>query len=71
MDKELRTITEKYFPEREIVGPLKYHKGYFYYLCTDGILYKTSDDLKTETPVYKGINYLSDNTYTDTYMVIE
>ncbi|WP_163409586.1 outer membrane protein assembly factor BamB family protein [Flavobacterium ajazii] len=62
---------KKFLFNNEIIGGIKATKDFYYYLRQDGILYKIDKTLKTETIVYKGINYKPEDEYTSPYMLIE
>jgi len=62
---------KKFFFSNEIIGGIKATKDFYYYLRQDGVLYKTDKTLKTETIVYKGIEYKPENEYSTPYIQIE
>jgi len=62
---------KKFFFSNEIIGGIKATKDFYYYLRQDGVLYKTDKTLKTETIVYKGIEYKPENKYSTPYIQIE
>jgi hypothetical protein len=62
---------KKFFFSNEIIGGIKATKDFYYYLRQDGVLYKIDKTLKTETIIYKGINYKPENEYTNPYIQIE
>jgi hypothetical protein len=62
---------KKFLFNNEIVGAIKATNDFYYYVRKDGVLYKLDKTLKTETIVYKGINYKPEDDYTSPYMQIE